>query len=346
MKVSKFIFSALVFALVATSAFAQTKADAITAYNAGRESAQAGNYEEAISNFTQALTIADQIGAEGTDIKQRSSKQIPSMYYQIALGHYKTFQKSKEVADIDEAIAAFLKTSEAAEEYGQEQIGQRSAGIVTQLYYNKSVVLYSNGDLDGADTAVDKAINANSNYAKAYYHKAKIHKKRNDSNEDGIIDQNIDALLRWYDQALMTAEKTNDGQLIRTTNNAAHAEMLAVGVKASESKRLDDAVTYLTAALRYNPESADAHFRMAEVYNKMNQPQKAIEHSNKALEFENGGKTDKAKIYFELGFANQKLNNKSAACDAFSNALYGSFKSPAEHKMEFELKCDSASPQN
>jgi tetratricopeptide (TPR) repeat protein len=93
--------------------------------------------------------------------------------------------------------------------------------------------------------------------------------------------------------------------------------------------------------LDYDDESADVYYRLAEASNKASNYEKAVQYATTALDHENGGKTDKAKIYFELGYAHQTLGNKSVACDAFSNALFGSFKSPAEHKMEYELKCDS-----
>jgi hypothetical protein len=34
-------------------------------------------------------------------------------------------------------------------------------------------------------------------------------------------------------------------------------------------------------------------------------------------------------------------DNIPEACSAFADALYGSFKASSEHKMKFELKCES-----
>ena len=93
--------------------------------------------------------------------------------------------------------------------------------------------------------------------------------------------------------------------------------------------------------LNYNSESADSYYRLSEVSNKRSNYSGAIEFGNSALEYEQGGSTDKAKIYFEIGFAHQLLGNKAEACAAFNNASFGSFKAPSEHKMEFELKCES-----
>ena len=94
----------------------------------------------------------------------------------------------------------------------------------------------------------------------------------------------------------------------------------------------------------YYGESADSYYRLAEASNKLSRYSDAVSYSNQALALEQGGNTDKAKIFFELGLANQMLDNKGEACSAFENAAYGSFKSPSEHKMEFELKCSSTQP--
>ncbi|MTI87948.1 MAG: hypothetical protein FH748_08275 [Balneolaceae bacterium] len=343
MKLLKYILPVFAFTLVATVALAQEKADAIKSYNAGLESAKQENYEDAISHFTQAYTIANQIGADGTDIKNRTSRQIPRMHQKVAAIKLNTFKKTKSVEDLDIAKDALIKTIQVAEQYGQQEIKRKLQAAVTQLYYQKSLLLYAKGDMEGADEAIDKAIIANANYAVAYYHKAKIHKKKNDTNGDGIIDKDINVLLRWYDQAISVGEKTNNNRLVRKTSEAAHSELLAVGVKAFQAGNNDLAVQMYTSALNYNGESSDLHFRLAEVYNKLRKSNKAIEHAQKALDIENGGKTDKAKIYFELGMAQQSLNNKFAACEALSKAVYGNFKSLSEHKMKHELKCDTAS---
>ncbi len=341
MKVFKQISAVIVLILMATTVFAQTKTDAVKAYNAGLEEANADNYEAAIASLTQALTIANQLGPEGEDIKNRAEQQIPTVYFRKASAQYKAYQQSRDLSDLDQAIADFREAVDVGEQYNDERVTPRAKGVIPQLLYQKSVTLYSNGEYEKANLAVDKALNENSNYAVAYYHKAKIIKKQNDTNDDGIIDENVEELLKWYDRAIQIANTTKNRDVAETAREAAHDELLAVGTRASEAGDLDYAIEMLNRALEYDDESADAHYRLAEAHNKASNPEDAVRHANQALDYEKGGKTDKAKIYFELGFAHQTLGNKSVACDAFSNALFGSFKSPAEHKMEFELKCDS-----
>ncbi|HBQ60986.1 MAG TPA: hypothetical protein DD671_15565 [Balneolaceae bacterium] len=341
MKVLKQISLALVAALVAIPALAQTQAEAITAFNKGYEEAQAGNYDAAIEAYQQALTIANQLGPEGEEIKGKAENQIPVVYFRKAAGVYQNFQKNRSIENLDATIEAFKEVVEVGNKFNDQRVVPRAKGNIPRLYYSKSVLLYGNDQLEAAMEAVDEAINRNSNYATAYYHKAKIIKKQGDTDGDGIIDEKIDEAMQWYDRAIQVAETVGDDDLAETATEAAHDELLAVGTRASESGDVEYAIEMLTRALNYNDESANVYYRLAEAHNKASNPEEAIDNANQALEYERGGRTDKAKIYFELGFAHQTLGNKSTACDAFTNALYGPFKSPAEHKMEFELKCDS-----
>jgi tetratricopeptide (TPR) repeat protein len=341
MKVFKRSSIAIVLALMATTVFAQTKTDAIKLYNVGLEEANANNYEAAISSLTQALNIANQLGPDGEDIKNRAEQQIPTVYYRQAVAQYKEFQSTKSLESLSAAIEAFREVVQVGNEYGDDRVAPRAKANIPRLLYTKSVLNYSSDNLEAAMTAVDAALNENSNYATAYYHKAKIIKKQNDTDNDGIIDENVDELLNWYDQAIEKAEATDNSEIAEKAREAAHDELLAVGTRQSEEGSIDAAIESLNTALKYDNKSADVYYRLAEASNKKGNYNKAIEFATQALDHENGGKTDKAKIYFELGYAHQTLGNKSVACDAFSNALFGSFKSPAEHKMEYELKCDS-----
>lgn len=343
MKAFKITTIATVLVMMAIPVFAQSQTDAINAFNKGLEEAQDGNYNEAISLLEQALTMANQLGPEGEDIKERISTQIPTIYFKRAAAGYKSFQQSRSLEDLEAAIASFREAGEVADEFSDDGISQRAKSVVPQLYYQMSVMHYSNEEYKLANEAVDQALNLNSNYALAYYQKAKIYKKANDTEGDGIIDQGYDEMLEWYDRAISTGESTNNTEVVEKSQDAAHDELLAVGTRASQDDNLDLGIEMLTRALDYG-ESANVYYRLAESYNKKGNAEEAVSFAKRALELESGGRTDKAKIYYELGYAHQTLGNKSDACDAFTNARFGSFKSPAEHKMEFELKCDSTAP--
>lgn len=319
---------------LSTNAFAQdNKAAAFEAYNKALELAKSGQYEQAINMFNQAISNAEELGEEGTDIIQRSQRQLPSIYYQLSLSNYKTFQQEKSISSLEETIASFRETGDVAEEYGNTEIADKSGQVITQLLYTKSLLQFQTADYDESLASLDKAISRNPNYAKAYYQKGIVAKKQ---------ERSLDEILGYFDQAIEAGNKTNDTQTVQNAKEAASEELLFRGAtKINEEQAYEEAVTLLNRALEYEPSSANAYYRLAEAYNKQALWDSAIENAEKALELESGGRTDLAKIYFELGMAYQNQGNKEQACSAYENAAYGSFKSPAEHQMEYELECNS-----
>jgi len=58
------------------------------------------------------------------------------------------------------------------------------------------------------------------------------------------------------------------------------------------------------------------------------------------LELETGEAEKKARFYYTLGTALKGLGDKTGACAAFKNALYGPFEEGAKYEIEHELKCN------
>jgi len=304
--------------------------EARNAFNSGIEAAEAKNYDQAISHFENALKIAEENGLD--EIKERSTNQLPKIYSSRASEAWKKYQSNKSLEVLNEAISKFEDANEAANKYGDDQIAQRTRAAIPQLYYVRGSIQYSQGNYEAANESLDTAINLNSNYAVAYYQKALVAKKQNRSDTDRY--------LQWIDRAIQIAEQNGDNATINKASANAEEELIYQGVQQADQRRFDTAINLMNRALEYNPNSADAHYRLAEVYNKRSNWSKAIEHARQSLQFESGGVVDKAKIYFELGTAYQGNGQKNQACDAFENAAHGEFKDPALHKMEFELKCE------
>ncbi len=304
--------------------------EARNAFNSGLEAAQAKNFDQAIAHFENALKIAEENGLD--EIKEKSENQLPKIYSSRASAAYSGYQSNKSVASLNNAIEKFEEANEAANKYGDDQIAQRTRAAIPQLYYIRGVVQYSQGDYADANESLNTAINMNSNYAVAYYQKALVSKKENRANTEQY--------LQWIDRAIQVAEQNGDNALINKASENAEDELIYQGVQQADQKRYDAAINLVNQALEYNPSSADAHYRLAEIYNKRSNWSRAIEHARKALEFESGGVVDKAKIYFELGTAYQGNGQKNQACGAFEDAAHGEFKDPSLHKMEHELKCE------
>lgn len=332
MKVFKSIFLTVMIVFASASVFAQDEAAAINTYNEALELVGSKSFDAAISKFQEAIKLADEVG--NADIKERSTKQIPQLFYQKAVASFNTFRSQKSLDALEQAIADFQVSFDKGKEYSDSDIENRSVRVIAQLYYTKGTMLLKQEDYVGADAEFDKAIEINPNYAKAYYQKGLVHKN--------ITDKGVEDFLGWFDKAVQVGTSQNDGEVVRLANNAAHAELLYRGAKMIQDGKNSGAIELIQKSLEYNDQSADSYYRLAEASNKLNKYDQAVTYAEQALNYEQGGSTDKAKIYFELGFAYQMKSNKAKACEAFTNASYGSFKAPSEHKMEFELKCESA----
>jgi tetratricopeptide (TPR) repeat protein len=313
---------------------AQDRKEAVQTYNSAREMVQNGEYQKAIDQFKKAIEVGKQLGPEGEDIVERAEGKLPEVYRQMALDEYRAFKQDQTLANLDATIDAFRETKDVAEEYDNSEVSNQANGVINQLLYSKSIIQYKQQSFQDALTTLDEVIKNDPNYAKAYYQKGIVLKK--------IDDTDLERSMDLFDQAIEVGEKTNDSQIVSRATNAARDELVYRGATATEQKNFSRAKELLNKALEYDSSSADAHYRLAQAYNKTQDWQEALNHSNEALDLETGGRTDKAKIYFELGTAYQGMGQKENACGAYKNAAYGNFKSPAEHQMEFELKCESA----
>lgn len=318
---------------VGTSVEAQDRKEAVQTYNSAREMVQSGDYQSAIEQFKKAIEIGKQIGSEGEDIVERAEAKLPEVYLQIAMDEYRAFKENQTLSNLDATINAFLDTKEVADEYGNSKVSNQANSVVNQLMYSKSILQFKQQNMEDAIATLDKVIERAPNYAKAYYQKGIVLKNMNSAN--------LEEAIAMFDKAIEVGQQTNDNQIVTRAQEAARDELIYRGAKATENKNFARAKELLNRALEYDSSSADAHYRLAEAYNKTQDWNKAVRHARQALEYETGGRTDKAKIYFELGTAYQGLGEKEQACSAFSNAAYGSFKAPAEHQMEYGLKCEN-----
>lgn len=331
MKAIKTILLAAMMVSASTLVYAQEETDAINSYNEALSLAQNKDFKSAIDKFGEAIELAESIG--NTDIASRSRTQIPKLYYQKAAKAFKDFKSSPSISNLDITISEFKESQAKGNQYSDSDISNRSRGVLAQLYFQKGSLLYKKEDFVGADAALNEAITINANYAKAYYQKGLVSKNLNQND--------IETMLSWFDRAIAVGEQVNDADIVRLSNKKAHAELLYNGVQAIEQNQFSKALEMLQRSLDYNNKSADSYYRLSELSNKQSNFDSAIEFGNKAIELEQGGSTDKAKIYFEIGFAQQMKDNIPEACSAFTDALYGSFKASSEHKMKFELKCES-----
>lgn len=335
---SKILPAILLFAMIlgiAGTATAQDdmRGEAVTLYNEAQELAGANEFEDAIETYQAALDIAEE--NELGDISERIRGQLARVYYSRATRAFQQFQDNRSVDAADQAIEFFEDARDAGEEYNDDRVVQQTTRALPQLHYLKSTVQYREEDYEGAMASLDMALELNPNYPTAYYQRAVVHKKQNP--------EDIDQAIEYYDRAIELAEQADDSRTLNNATEGAAEELIYRANTHKEEENFDRAIELLSMVERYDSESEDAEYRLAEVYNLMGSHDQAIQHANQALEYETGGVTDRAKIYFELGLAYKALEQTGNACDAFENANYGDFSDPASHELEFELECEGYS---
>lgn len=308
-----------------TDTQAQSYEDVINAFNSATEQAKNGQSQQAITAFERVITMSNSVGSEAADIKTRAQNQIPQLYFLIARDLYNS-------QNFIGAAEAFAVASEEATKYGNQQIVQRSKAVIPQLYLSQGNNHLKAEELDKALEMYDKALAARPSYAAAYYQKGLVYRQQ----------ENLDEALSYFDRAIQIGTNSNEQNIVQSATSAARNFLLLKGVKSTENRQYRLAVESLKQALQYDETSADVHYRLSEAYNKQALWADAIASANRALEAEQGGRVDKAKIFFELGFAQKGSGNFNAACSSFQQAAFGSFRAAAEHEMEHELKCGQA----
>lgn len=326
--VAKRIFTLIIAFSLNSFAQAQSYEDAVKTFNEGYQFVKDGKSAEAKAKFFEVISISDKVGEEANEIKKKAQSQIPALQYKIAGEVYKS-------KNIPGAIDAFQEAADLAKQFGDKSIETKVKGVIPKLYYTQGNSYFKQEKLEDAIEAYHKAIELDPNYGKAYYQIGLVYKKKD----------NLDLTLENFDKAIEIGLATKDRVAAREAEEAARDLLIFKGAKQIEAKRYDSAIELLNKAINYDNESAEIYYRLAEAYNKKSVFDLAIEYANKALKFEKGGKTDRAKIWYELGYAHKNKGNKSAACEAYEQASFGQFKNIAQHEMEHELKCKNG-PKN
>lgn len=308
----------------------EARGEAIQLYNQAQEVAGQNEYDQAISLYRNAYSIAEE--NDLTDIVGLIDERLPRIYASRASAAYQQFQSDRTISSVDTAIEYFQESQEVAEEFGNEQVAQQARGAIPQLYYVRSVINFRQENLEQAMDDLNTALEMNPNYATAQYQKAVVMKRMDPSNVEGWLGQ--------YDVAIQTAQQTNSNQILSNARTSARDELVFRAVNLSEQKQFDRAIELLNMAEQYDDSAYQVPYRLAEIANKRANWSQAESYARDALDLHNGGVADKAKIYFELGTALKGLGEIQSACSAYENARYGDFTEPANHELQFTLKCE------
>ncbi|MFP4556548.1 MAG: tetratricopeptide repeat protein [Bacteroidales bacterium] len=313
-----FVLSLMV--LIPSVGFTQTVREALEEYNAGASIIKE-DPEKALEHLYRALEISEDLDIEGREAKELAESLIPRAHLQRAMNLYRA---KKMLECIDE----MEKAQETAEKYFDGNTLERAERIMPQLYNQLGNREYRADNFEEAISYYKKAIEIKSNYPDPLYGLALVNQKQ----------ENYEKMLDYLKKTLEVANEVNDRDKAEDSQRKAKNYLLKEGDKAQKAKNYKEAIEFFTKALEFDNTDGTIYFLLAINHSELKNWEEVVENGNLALENPNG--LDEAGIYYQLGVAHQNLGNNSEACEAFNNALSGSYRAAAEYQINEVLKCN------
>lgn len=299
----------------------QSLIEAQEAYNAGMDLVGT-DIEAAIENVEKSLEIANRLGAEGEEVKELAEIQIPGLYYDKAMAHYRE-------RDIEQALDGFEEAVEISEKFNDANTKRRSEQVLHQLYAIQANAEFRENNNEEAIKLFDKALAINPQHARSHLGKGLVYRRLEDTEK----------FRESMDKAIEAGLTTDEEQIAQTAESTARDYFLVRAVRAKGEQQNDLALELLNASLNYDRSFPETHFLMAATYNEKSQFQNAVNSALKAIELAGDNREETAKMYFELGKAYEGLGNTVQACSAYTNAAFGNYEASANYQKEHVLKC-------
>jgi tetratricopeptide (TPR) repeat protein len=317
MKIKKILLLVVFFGLGMT-AMAQTINEAGEAFNQGIQFTKDNNFAEALKAYQQTISICDQLGDEGVDLKMKAEQQMPTTYYNLA----KSFYEAKQYTD---AIANFELSATWADQMGEEKTADASRTYLAGIYTGIGLSDYKKEEYDAASGNFNKALEYKADYYKAYYGLGLVYKKQEKMPE---MKAAMDKVLELAPEG----EKTADN-----ARSAAATAFLNEGAVALQKGSLDNAIANLATSLEYDPNDPKTHYYMALAYKDKKDFDNAISSATKSIDL---GVESKGDAWFLIGQANEGKGDTAAACEAYLKVTDGLNVEAAKYQVTQVLKCN------
>lgn len=291
----KIILAMAAFACSMSLMTAQDLATATATYNSGAEALTMGNKTSALEYFQKALTMAEALGDEGTDVVANCKSAIPSVILSIG----KEFYNNKDFAN---AKAKFVEAAEVAKKYGNEEVTAEVESLLPTV--GKRIALakvndaMKNKDIAGVLAGYEEAMAIDTTDA-------------NTALKYGQFLGNagkFDDAVKYLELAARHGQEGNAKAVLSTTFLKNAAAQLKAGKYA-------DAVAFAEKANSYK-ENAQAYLIAGQASQKANKNADAISNFEKYLEAAPTAKNAGA-IAFTVGALYQQAGNKAKAVEYY-----------------------------
>ena len=235
-------------------------------------------------------------------------------------------EAAKDPASLADARSLFASAATGADEASDTEIAQRARHIAAQLDYKLGTAAFRAENFSAALEHYSEGENIFPTFIKNLYGKGLALKKL------GRIDEALEAFktvagAQGDRRTSLAAEKAIRDHFISQASTA-------LAKRNATRADADVAQAALASLLEFMEADADVHYYTALAHYTKGEGEAAIASAQQALNMHTGSRSDKAKIYYVLGEAYVSVGDRDAARDAFSNAVYGTWKQSAEHYLE------------
>ncbi len=313
---------AIMIVMAATiNSFAQTKEDAVNAYNKAVTLA-GSDPQQAVVSMKEAADIAAKVGVEADTIGQMAQQQIATLQYNYATALYKEKK-------IDEAVENFKIASDYAKQYNDESTKAKADGLLPKLYLAKGVNDYKSENYDAAVESYTKALEYDSTMARAWLNMGLAYKK-----------QNKDAEMRnAFENAVKQGLATNDEKTVEAARKSMSDDLLITANNAFKKNDFKTTADLLQEAVKYTEDNPEIFYLYAVALNKLERYDDALAQAEKGLTVEEDTPVKKARFHFEIGNAQAGKGQSGDACASYKKAAVGAFAESANYQIKNVLKC-------
>ncbi|MAZ93658.1 MAG: tetratricopeptide repeat protein [Bacteroidales bacterium] len=308
-------------ALISLNINAQTVSDAGALYNEGNSYYKEKDYSDAITAYEDAMEIANLVGGDAEELKERIQTNLLKAYYGNATAFYK---KGK----FDEAISGYEKSYAYAEELGDSKKMTNSKNNIAKVRTSKGTSYLKNNMVDNAIAEFNMALEIYPTYYKTYYGMMLAYKSKGDLSK---MVANADKVIEYG------ANNPKAAKTIAKTKSTVSKSLVNAGAKEIQKENATKAVEYINTSFTYASGSANAYYYLTLAYTIKNSWNKAISSAEKAINI--NPTEDKSDIYFALGQAYEGNGDSSNACSAYKSVTNGPNVDAAKYQITQVLKC-------
>ena len=321
--------------LSAGSLYAQTPAPAkspldpvITKFNSAAAKVNAGDFNTAIAEFEEVLTMADAIGPTANDLKSKAQAQLPILQYQMGSNMAK--QKKYE-----EAIQYLEKSIELADTYSNNPaIKEKALKTLPNLLLATGNQKYKEQKYDEALKYLQDALKYSPDNVRAYLAIGHVYADKNDEEK----------MITNLQKAIELATAASDVKTAEIAQKKLSSYYINIGNNdlaevEAENPDFSFAIKDYEKAISYDPKATDAYYTLAVIYNKKMEFDKAVQNGLKALENETVD-VKIAAINYELGVAYINTAEYPKACDALNKAMVGPIAEKAQARKAKVPNCN------